>query len=136
MLARDLLGQRQAQPGALGAAADQRQEQMLGQVFGHATAVIGDFQPQRQRVQLIGDAHAVLNARAQGDGARTGLDRIADQVPHRLGEPVRIAIELGNAGVVIALDPDRPATLALGQAQYAFQRGMNVERCMWRGRRG
>ncbi|KAG1270764.1 hypothetical protein G6F65_012880 [Rhizopus arrhizus] len=85
MLARHLLGQRQAQASAFGAATDQRQEQVFGQFLRHAPAVVGDLQAQRQRVQLLGDAHAMLHAGAQGDAAGAGLDRVAHQVPHRLG---------------------------------------------------
>ncbi|KAG1446954.1 hypothetical protein G6F57_017186 [Rhizopus arrhizus] len=66
MLARHLLGQRQAQASAFGAATDQRQEQVFGQFLRHAPAVVGDLQAQRQRVQLLGDAHAMLHAGAQG----------------------------------------------------------------------
>ncbi|KAG1088050.1 hypothetical protein G6F40_013580 [Rhizopus arrhizus] len=91
MLARHLLGQRQAQASAFGAATDQRQEQVFGQFLRHAPAVVGDLQAQRQRVQLLGDAHAMLHAGAQGDAAGAGLDRVAHQVPHRLGEAVGVA---------------------------------------------
>ncbi|MNS88794.1 hypothetical protein D3C72_1227840 [compost metagenome] len=135
MLACDLLGQRQAQAGAFGATTDQRQEQVFGQFLGHATAVVSDFQAQRQGVQLFGDAHPVFNAGAQGDVAGAGLDGIAHQVPYRLGEAVGVAVEFGDAGVVIALQAHRPAGLVLGQTQHALQRGVDVQRRMRRGRR-
>ena len=54
MFARDLLRQRKSQAGAFGAAADQRQEHLLRQRFGHAAAVVDDLHPQRARVQALG----------------------------------------------------------------------------------
>ena len=40
MFTRDLLGQGQAQATAFGAATDQWQEQVFGQLFGHALAAV------------------------------------------------------------------------------------------------
>ncbi|KAG1205190.1 hypothetical protein G6F35_011798 [Rhizopus arrhizus] len=76
----------------------------------------------------------MLHAGAQGDAAGAGLDRVAHQVPHRLGEAVGVAVEFGNAGVVVALQAYCPAGLVLGQAQHALQRGMDVQFGMRRGR--
>ncbi len=76
----------------------------------------------------------MLHAGTQGDVAGTGLDRVAHQVPHRLGEAVGVAMEFGNAGVVVALQAYRPAGLVLGQSQHALKRGMDVQFGMRRGR--
>ena len=137
MLARDLVGQGQAQAGALGTTADQRQEQVFGQLLGHATAVVDDLHPQRARVQALADVQAAFHPGAQDDGRGTGLQRVADQVPDRLGQAVGVTVELRDARVVVALQAYRPATLGLGQAQHALEHGVDVQRRVrtLRGRR-
>ena len=136
VFARDLLRQRKAQAAALGAARDQRQEQLLGHVLGHAVAVVDDFDAHRQGRNVIGSrvrsgiaaqARRVLGAGAQGDGGGAGLDRIAYQVPHRLHQPVGIPGQLRQARVVVAHQPHRPSGVAFGQPQHALEHAVDVE---------
>ena len=69
----------------------------------------------------------MLDAGAQGHPGGAGLEGVAHQVPHRLGEPVHVAEDVGDAGVVITLHLHRPAAFGLGQAKHAFEHHMDVE---------
>jgi hypothetical protein len=128
VLTRDLLRQCQAQAAAFGAAADQRQEQVLGQLLGYAAAVVDDFHPQRHGMQMIVDARAMLDPRAQDDAGRASLVGIADEVPHRLGQPIGVTGQLRQAGVVVALQTHRPPAFGFGQPQYPLQHRMDIQR--------
>ena len=128
VLARHLLRQRQTKPTALRTPGYQRQEQTFGQVLGHAAAVVDDVQAQRQGVQFIADAYAVLGAGAQLHAGGAGFDRIAHQVPGRLGQAVDIAQHVRQARVVIAHQLHRPARIGLGQPQHALEHDVDVER--------
>jgi hypothetical protein len=60
--------------------------------------------------------------------AAPACDRVAHQVPDRLGQAVGVAGEFRHAGVVVALQAHRPAAFVLGQAQHALQHGVDVQR--------
>ena len=136
VFARHLLRQRQAQAAAFGTAADQRQEQVLGERFGHAAAVVDDLHPQRHGVQMVVDARAVFDTGAQDDVGGARLQGVAHQVPDRLGQAVGVAGQFRQAGVVVALQAHRPAAFVFGQAQHALQHGVDVQRRVRTLRRG
>ena len=78
-------------------------------------------------MQLAADPDAVFGAGAQHHLAGAGLDGVAHQVPDRLDQAVGVALQFRQAGVVVAHQLHRPAGVGLGQAQHAFEHGVEVE---------
>ncbi len=83
----------------------------------------------------VADHHVVLGARAQRDRAGTGFECVAHQIPQRLGQAIAIAFDIGQAGIVIAHQLDRPCGLGVGQLAHAFEHAVDIgrrERTRWR----
>src|SRR5690606_36822352 len=76
----DVLGDRQAQAGAVGATADQGIEDAVEDARGNAGAVIEDLQPAYQAMATLVDGELAQRAGAQGDlpmlAARPGQQRL------------------------------------------------------------
>src|SRR5574337_233901 len=97
----DLARQGQAQPGAVGATGNQRLEQGIAQRGRYARTVVDHVHPQRHANHALAQAHAVFDARAQGERLRASLQRVARQVQQHLMQTIRIAQQIRHAGVVV-----------------------------------
>ncbi len=133
MLADDVLGNGQAQPGTVRAAADHGKEDGFLQVRGNARAVVDDFDLGHQAMAHVADGELAHGAGAQADAAKAqlvlaadGLHRIAHDVQHGLNHLFAVDQHVGNAWVVVAHQSD--ATLAFGfhQMTNPFQHFMDV----------
>ena len=124
MVGQDLGDQGQAETAAAALAADERLEQVLDHVRGHARAIVAHLDRDRQLQPVAAVVHRhpqpVLILGRQRDRAacrRCGLGRVLDQVQEHLHQPVAVTLDLGQRGVV-ELDE---AVLA-GEAGLAMRR--------------
>ncbi len=124
MLADDVLGNGQAQPGTVGAATDHGIEEGVLQFRRDARAVVDDFHPRHQAMAHMADGELAQGAAAQGDAAQAQLvlrtdclHGVTHDVEDGLDHLLAVDQDVRQAWVVIAHQSD--ATLAFGLDQAA-----------------
>src|ERR1700722_1191599 len=100
---RDFLCQCQSKSGSIRATGDQRHEQRFSYFIRHAAPVVDHIDPQRTLKRLSTYDRAEFRARANGDGFCACLKRVAHQIEQHLQKTVRLAANVGQARIVIAL---------------------------------
>src|SRR3989338_118484 len=126
----DVLGDGQTEPRAFRPAGDHGVENVLLQVLGYPRAVVLEIGAQHQAVALMADREVAFGARADLDDA-TVLDRlggVAHDVEHRLDQLLRVALQLRQARVVIALDGESDGRLDQHQAPHVLEDLVEVDR--------
>ncbi|MNP14593.1 hypothetical protein D3C76_1069250 [compost metagenome] len=124
MLADDVLGNGQAQPGTVRATADHGKEDGFLKFRRDARAVVDDLDLGHQAMAHVADGELAHGAGAQADAAQAqlvlaadGLHRIAHDVQHGLNHLFAIDQDVGDAWIVVAHQGD--AALAFGLHQMA-----------------
>ncbi len=133
MLADDVLGNGQAQPGTVRAAADHGKEDGFLQVRGNAGTVVDDFDLGHQAMAHVANGELAHGAGAQADAAQAqlvlaadGLHCVAHDVQHGLDHLFSVDQDVGNAWVVVAHQSDAALTFGLDQMTNAFQNFVDV----------
>src|SRR5690606_20940189 len=136
MLADDALGDGQPQSGTFGAAADHGVEHAFQQAVGNSRAVVDDVHPQGQAVSPVADGYLTQGSGAQGDTlvvrlllVEKGLHGITGNIEKRLDQLFLVALELRDAGVVVALDLDTAFALCRNQSADPLQHFVNIDGC-------
>ena len=126
----EALRERQAQAGAALAAAHHRIEDQLGQLRGHARAVVLDGHGDGMAVAAPRDRHLARDARDQADLAAPAgrLRGVARDVEDRLDQALLVAHQLGQARVVVARDLEALGELGEQQHAHALDHLVDVDR--------
>ncbi|MNC56666.1 hypothetical protein D3C75_1062800 [compost metagenome] len=124
MLADDVLGNGQAEPGTVRATADHGKEDGFLKFRRDARAVVDDLDLGHQAMAHMADGELAHGTGAQADSAQAqlvlaadGLHRVAHDVQYGLNHLFAVDQYVGNAWVVVA--HQRDATLAFGFHQLA-----------------
>src|SRR5690625_246832 len=140
MQADDVLCDGQAEAGAATAAADHGIENPLCDFRGYAGAVVVDVEATHQTVVAAADDDFALDAAAQQDAVgrvRRALQRlhgVAHDVQYHLHQLLPVALEQGDAGIVIALDGQLTAGLRFDERRDMLQYFVDVHRLQARWR--
>src|SRR5690606_3317188 len=131
------LGDGQAEAAALRAAADHRIENPVADFGGNARAVVDDVEPAHDPVVISANGEMALDPGAQADAAAAadharaaeGLHGVAGDIEHRLDQLFPVAVNLRDAGIVIANDRQIVAGLGFEQGGDMLGDFVDIYRC-------
>ncbi|MNQ55830.1 hypothetical protein D3C85_699340 [compost metagenome] len=133
MLADDVLGNGQAQPGTVRTTADHGEENGFLKFCRDARTVIDDLDLGHQAMAHMADGELAHGAGAQADAtqaqfvlAADGLHCVAHDVQHGLDHLLAVDQDIGDARVVVAHQRDATLAFRFHQAADALQHLMHV----------
>src|SRR5678815_3613187 len=130
--AHQVLRDREPESGAIRTPGDERIEQRLAQVVGHARPVVFELHARDQAMTAGADVHVGQRARAQYDATlaavvlRDRLQRVAAEVEHRLDDQIAIQRQRRQARIVVALDRHGRRRIGCEQVAHVLQQLVNV----------
>ncbi|MNQ73130.1 hypothetical protein D3C85_878530 [compost metagenome] len=133
MLADDVLGNGQAQPGTVRTTADHGEENGFLKFCRDARTVIDDLDLGHQAMAHVADGELAHGAGAQADAAQAqlvlaadGLHRVAHDVQYRLDHLFAVDQHVRDARVIVAHQCDAALAFGLDQVAHALQYFVNV----------